>query len=159
MKKYLDKGVIIVNYEEEPDTIPPPAIIIFPMNPNSIKNREPVGGWKHQIMSDCNNMSGDDLIQCLEAASFSADDTIVYTSTDGGNTYLEYDDWFEVNRFFINYWDGIIQYVDIINETVIREAFNKHFTQKNCFYTILSFNLYAKKLGQCSFFFTNRQEG
>ena len=147
MKKYLDKGVIIVNYEEEPDTIPPPAIIIFPMNPNSNKNGEPIDGWKYEI--DCNNMSGDDFIQCLEMASYSANDTIVYTSIDGWNTYLEYDDWYEVNRFFINYSDGIIQSVDIINETVIREAFNKYLTRTSYLSLFM-----LKSLVNAVFFFT-----
>ena len=48
VKKYLDKGVIIVIYEEEPDVIPPPAVVIYPINSNTTPG-EPGIGWKFDV--------------------------------------------------------------------------------------------------------------
>ena len=81
VKKYLDKGVIIVSYEEEPDVIPPPAVVIYPINSNTTPG-EPGNGWKFDVQPACSNMSGEDFIQCLETASYSADDLIKSSSMD-----------------------------------------------------------------------------
>ena len=116
--KYFDKGVIIVNYEEEPDTIAPPALVIYPMNSDPAL---PLSGWKHQNLSQCSNcsiLSGEDLIQALEKASYSTEDVIQQTSTDG-ETYWKDDDWYDIKRFYINFEDGIIQSVEIQNDTVM----------------------------------------
>ena len=117
VKKYLDKGVIIVIYEEEPDVIPPPAVVIYPINSNTTPG-EPGNGWKFDVQPACSNMSGEDFIQCLETASYSADDLIKSASIDGETYYYGYD-WYDIKRFFINYSDGIFQSVEIQNDTVM----------------------------------------
>ena len=102
IKKYFDKGVIIVNYEEEPDTIAPPALVIYPMNSDPALS---LSGWKHQNLSHASILSGEDLIQALEKASYSTEDVIQHTSTDG-ETYLKVDYWYDIKRFYINFEDG-----------------------------------------------------
>ena len=77
IQKYLDKGTIIINYEEEPDTIPPPAVVIFPMNSKTTPEQHG-GGWKYNNQSNCNDMAGEDFIKCFNTISYSAEDVIYY---------------------------------------------------------------------------------
>ena len=108
-----------MKYEEESSSIPPPAIIIFPINPNTSY------GWKNESCDfayACSDMSGKDFIECTDQCSFSIEEAIDSSSTNGGNNYSTISnscDWYNVERFYLNSADGLVQSVEIENDTVI----------------------------------------
>ena len=65
-----------MKYEEEPATIPPPAIIIFPINPKT------GNGWKKEVRDvDEENIYGqfivaEKLVACIKGYFYSASDII-----------------------------------------------------------------------------------
>ena len=69
MQKYLEKGVIIVNHEENTPTAPP-SITFFPINPKS------GDGYKFEY-ENCDNVTGQHFIHCKERIFYSANDILL----------------------------------------------------------------------------------
>ena len=91
IRKYLEKGVFIINQEEEAP-IPPPgktsntkryrsfnfefslALAIYPVNPST------AAGWRIDFDYDdvdCQYLTGDEFIECVEGMSYVAEDVLI----------------------------------------------------------------------------------
>ena len=77
--------------------------MIYPLSPDS------GNGWI-QDKSYCDNKTDGDFIQCIEEISYTAEDMMINTSP---NDFLKFKSVFTTN------WDGIVQSVEINNETLI----------------------------------------
>ena len=118
-KKYFSNGVIVVKYEEEPATIPPPAIIIFPINPNT------GNGWKKEVKDvDEESIYGQflaalKLVACIEGYFYSASDIIENIGQEEDSYMLP--NLIEVKPFFMGTWNGLVYSVQINNDTLMSD--------------------------------------
>ena len=118
----------------------PPAILIFPINPNTSS------GWRNEScdMADaCQDKTGQNFINCLDHCSYSAEDFIISTSTSGNDNYTLFSnssssDWYTW-RYFNTFDDGFVQYLEMDDNAITNDIFS---TASFVFNNELSYQIY-----------------